>query len=89
MRAGCLLKAEAARSLAASRAADVDISEPATAKWYPPCVRRPSPNLASLNGGVPPSLEQLRPDMFFGLDDDDDDDASSGTVLPLACCWLC
>jgi hypothetical protein len=48
-------------------------------------VRRPSPNLASLNGGVPPSLEQLRPDMFFGLDDDDDDDdASSGTGQLLA-----
>lgn len=41
-----------------------------------PC--RPSANLAALNGGVQPSLEQLRPDMFFGADDAEDDDASSG-----------
>lgn len=37
--------------------------------------RRPSANLAALNGGVQPSLEQLHPDMFFGADDDD---ATSG-----------
>ena len=48
-----------------------------TARRCPPPWGRPSANLAALNGGVQPSLEQLRPDMFFGLDDDDDD-ASSG-----------
>lgn len=40
-------------------------------------LRRHSVNLAALNGGVQPSLEQLSPDMFFGVDDDEDD-ASSG-----------
>lgn len=33
---------------------------------------RPSANLAAMNGGVQPSLEQLRPDMFFGADSDDE-----------------
>lgn len=36
------------------------------------CARRASANLAVVNGGVEPSLEQLRADMFFGADDDED-----------------
>lgn len=43
-----------------------------------PMVCRASANLAAMNGGVQPSLEQLRPDMFFGVDDDEEDDGSSG-----------
>lgn len=52
-------------------------------------LRRPSANLAALNGGVQPTLEQLRPDMFFGAEDDDDassvaSDAGIEAVRPAA-----
>jgi hypothetical protein len=43
---------------------------------------RPSANLAAMNGGVQPSLEQLRPDMFFGADSDDESVASDASLEP-------